>query len=775
MIRNFIKIAWRNITRQKGYTLINLIGLAIGIASCLLIVLWIQQEYSFNRFNKKIDRIYRVIQSGEMNGQGYSSYTIPYSLVPVMMDENPEIETGVRVRNVGGLIFNYDGKVFTENNVLLTEPAFFDIFDYKFISGNPESSLEELHSVIITESTAKRYFGDEDPLGKAIKLNTASFYTVTAVMEDCPVNSREQFDIILPMKILGEQRLTSWSWESSGYVLLKENANLDLFKERILDTNVRHAPDNENPVTIQNLWISNFYNPDGSQGRLETILLFSGIAFVVLIIACINFMNLATAQAAARIREVGVRKVLGATKKELIGQFISESIIMSIIAAILAIMLAEIFLPVFNTMIGRELSFQYNNWLLMTSLATLALLVGLVSGSYPAFYLSSFNPSSVLKAGTKRGGSSRFRNILVIFQFTISIILIFSTLVIYRQMEYIKNKDLGFDRENVISLPVNRFIQEKYPILKETILKNPDVLGVTSSSSDPINVGNVNPALWEGKQDDERILFNFLLIEENFLEFFDIDIIAGRTFNKELESDRDAYILNEAAIKVMEMDDPIGKSFTMYADEGPIIGVTEDFNFQTLDREIGPLIISNKSWWRSDFYVKAAPGKSKEVITFLERTIKEVVPDSPFSFTFLDELLNDYYRDVYQMGKTIQYFAILAIFISCLGLFGLASYITERRTKEIGIRKVLGSSAKEILLLFSRGYVGWIAISTVIAWPIGYYVMRNFLANFQYKTEIDVLIFILSSASALIIAMITVSYKTIRAANANPVEALKYE
>ena len=342
-------------------------------------------------------------------------------------------------------------------------------------------------------------------------------------------------------------------------------------------------------------------------------------------------------------------------------------------------------------------------------------------------------------------------------------------------MEYIKNKDLGFDRENVISLPVNRFIQEKYPILKETILKNPDVLGVTSSSSDPINVGNVNPALWEGKQDDERILFNFLLIEENFLEFFDIDIIAGRTFNKELESDRDAYILNEAAIKVMEMDDPIGKSFTMYADEGPIIGVTEDFNFQTLDREIGPLIISNKSWWRSDFYVKAAPGKSKEVITFLERTIKEVVPDSPFSFTFLDELLNDYYRDVYQMGKTIQYFAILAIFISCLGLFGLASYITERRTKEIGIRKVLGSSAKEILLLFSRGYVGWIAISTVIAWPIGYYVMRNFLANFQYKTEIDVLIFILSSASALIIAMITVSYKTIRAANANPVEALKYE
>ena len=372
MIRNFIKIAWRNITRQKGYTLINLIGLAIGIASCLLIVLWIQQEYSFNRFNKKIDRIYRVIQSGEMNGQGYSSYTIPYSLVPVMMDENPEIETGVRVRNVGGLIFNYDGKVFTENNVLLTEPAFFDIFDYKFISGNPESSLEELHSVIITESTAKRYFGDEDPLGKAIKLNTASFYTVTAVMEDCPVNSREQFDIILPMKILGEQRLTSWSWESSGYVLLKENANLDLFKERILGTNVRHAPDNENPVTIQNLWISNFYNPDGSQGRLETILLFSGIAFVVLIIACINFMNLATAQAAARIREVGVRKVLGATKKELIGQFISESIIMSIIAAILAIMLAEIFLPVFNTMIGRELSFQYNNWLLMTSLATLA-------------------------------------------------------------------------------------------------------------------------------------------------------------------------------------------------------------------------------------------------------------------------------------------------------------------------------------------------------------------------------------------------------------------
>ncbi len=777
MFKNYLKIAFRGFIRHKSMTLINTFGLAIGMAVCILLLLWVQDEMSYDDFHPNGNNLYRVIQVGVWNdGETYGSSTIPYMIAPVMQEDYPEIVDHVRLRTFNGAMMQVDDKTFYEDNILLSEVSLFKMFSFELLKGDQEVVLKEIHSIILTEDTAHKYFGDEDPMGKVIRYNDNIDFTVTGIAANPPQNSSINFNMIIPFEILGEERITGWSWESSGYVQLQEETNIASFSEKIVDTIVRHHPDNENTVLLQPLSRVHLYNPLGHPESLIFVLIFAAIGIIVLLIACINFMNLTTARSSKRAREVGIRKVVGADKKQLIGQFLSESILLAFISLIIAFVLVELFLPAFNQLSGKELSVEPSNITFLFSLIGITLFVGIVSGSYPALYLSGFKPNKVLKSGNAPKTKNRFRTVLVVFQFTISIALIICTATVYNQLKYIQNKDLGYTKDYIVNVPMNAELNESFTAFKEELGKNTNIRGVTNASTSPAYVGNVNPALWEGKADDKRVLFNFYLVEYEFLDVFGLELVAGENFRKKyVKGDEIPYIVNEAAIKLMQLEDPIGKRFTMYDDKGIIIGVVKDYHFQTLTNEIGPIMITTLNWWRREAFIKINPHNVTETLGFIEETFNKFAPSFQFQYSFLDEDIDELYHEFYEMGSIIKYFAILAIFISCLGLFGLASFMTEQRTKEIGIRKVLGSSVSTIVILLSKGFGKWVLLGNFIAWPIAYHAMNKFLAMFAYRAELNIWLFIISGLLALVIALFTVGYQTIKSANSNPVKALKYE
>ena len=778
MFKNYLKIAFRGFIRHKSMSLINIFGLATGMAVCILLLLWVQDELSYDNFHQNGDNLYRAIQVGVWNdGETYGSSTIPYSLTPVMQEDYPEIVDHVRLRTLSGRMMQVEDKTFFED-ILLTESSLFKMFSFELLVGDPQVALKEIHSIILTEATAQKYFGDEDPMGKVIRYNDRLDFTVTGIAADPPQNSSITFNMIVPFEILGEERITGWSWESSGYVQLQDGTDLASFSENIIDTIVRHNPDNENTVLLQPLSRVHLYNPLGHPESLIFVLIFAAIGTIVLLIACINFMNLTTARSAKRAREVGIRKVVGANKKQLIGQFLSESILLAFISLIIAFVLVELFLPAFNQIADKELVVEPSNLTFFFSLIGITLFVGIVSGSYPALYLSRFKPNKVLKSGNAPKTKNIFRTVLVVFQFTISIALIICTATVYNQLKYIQNKDLGYTKDYIVNIPMNAELNESFTAFKEELQKNPNLLGITNASTSPAYVGNVNPAIWEGKADDERVLFNFYLVEYEFLDVFELELVDGENFRKKyVKGNEIPYIVNEAAIKLMQLEDPIGKRFAMYNEqnEGVIIGVVKDYHFQTLTNEIGPIMITTLDWWRGEAFIKINPHNVTETLGFIEETFNKFAPSFQFQYSFLDEDIDELYHGFYEMGNIIKYFAVLAIFISCLGLFGLASFMTEQRTKEIGIRKVLGSSVSTIVILLSKGFGKWVILGNFIAWPIAYYAMNKFLQMFAYRAEMNIWLFIISGLMALIISLITVGYQTIKAANSNPVDALKYE
>ena len=779
MFKNYLKIAFRGFIRHKSMTLINIFGLAIGMAVCILLLLWVQDEMSYDKFHQNSKNIYSLVQKGVWNdGQTYGSRTIPYRLAPLMHELYPEVENHVRLRTFGGAMMQVDDKTFYEDDVLLTEPALFEMFSFELVKGDLEVVLKEIHSIILTEDTAHKYFGDEDPMGKVIRFNDNIDFTVTGIAANPPPNSSINFNMIIPFEILGQERITGWSWESSGYVQLQQGVDFDAFSEKISHTITEHHPDNKNTVLLQPLSKVHLYNPLGHPESLLFVLIFAAIGIIVLLIACINFMNLSTARSAKRAREVGIRKVVGADKKQLIGQFLSESILLAFISLIVAFLLVELFLPAFNQLSGKELSVKPSNITFLLNLIGITLFVGIVSGSYPALYLSRFKPTKVLKSGNAPKTKNKFRTVLVVFQFTISIALIICTATVYNQLKYIQNKDLGYTKDYIVTVPMNAELGESFTAFKEELKKETNIIGITNASTSPAYVGNVNPAIWEGKADDERVLFNFYLVEYEFLDVFELEIVAGENFKKEYVTGNEIpYIVNEAAIKLMQLEDPIGKRFAMYneTNQGIIVGVVKDYHFQTLTNEIGPIMITTLNWWRGQIFIKISPGNVTKTLQFIEETFNKFAPSFQFQYSFLDEDIDDLYRSFYEMGSIIKYFAILAIFISCLGLFGLASFMTEQRTKEIGIRKVLGSSVSTIVILLSKGFVKWVLLSNFIAWPIAYYAMNKFLQMFVYKAGMNIWLFVISGLLVLAIALVTVGYQTIKTANANPVEALKYE
>ena len=800
MFTNYMKVAFRSIRKYKGYSFINIAGLAIGMTICVLIMLWVLDELSYDRFHDNADRIYRLCMDADL-GTPLRVPVTPTPVGPALVEEFPEVINAVRIGRPGRVPVTIDERQFQEDDVGYADNSFFEIFSFPFISGDPKSALETANTVVITEEMADKYFGNDDPLGKILKIGGETDYTVTGVLENSPGNSHLRFNMLRSFETLisqNRQAMENWlSVQYYNYVLLIENCDIQNLEEKfptVIDQNmgpILNAIGGKLRLFLQPLTRirlhSDFERDISSSGDIAYVYLFSGIALFVLLIACFNFINLATARSTTRAMEVGMRKTFGAVRRRLLGQFLGESIFYSLISMILACILLLLSLPFFNNLVDKELSFNILKmpWLL-PGLFSLALFVGLIAGSYPAFLLSSFQPVRVLKGSMKTGSSkSLFRSVLVVLQFIISITLIIGTLTIYNQIHYMKNTNLGFNKEQVLVLPrMNDTMRQSYSFIQNELKNIPGVIDVTTSSMVPGRGIMKSVFFPEGFAEDQPQTMDYLIVDHHFLSTMGIEMTAGRNFSDKFATDTsESVIINETAARKFGWEDAIGKRFisrpipgsdNQLADQN-VIGVVRDFHIASLRQQIEPLIIFYDLNFPRVISLRITPDNISQTMERLEEKWKEIDPNRPFNYIFLDETFDSQYRAEERVGNFALYFSLLAIFIGCLGLFGLSSFTAERRTKEIGIRKVLGASVSGIVRLLSKEFLLLVAIANLISWPIAYYAMNRWLENYAYRIGLGWGLFALAAILALFIALLTVSFQAIKAALANPVEAIKYE
>ncbi len=785
MFKNYLKIAFRNLVRQKGNSFINITGLAIGMTCSMLILMWVQDELSFDRFNKNADDIYRVVENQfYAGGQIFPVAVTPSPLAPALKEQFPEIIRSTRF-SFRSMTIRKDEKVFTEG-IVFADPDVFDIFTFQFVKGSAEKALSSPHSILLTEESAEKYFGADDPVGQTLRINNRDDFLVTGVIKNIPENSHLTYDFLAPFLYLKELGSSMESWGSNWcytYVLLQKNTPHAEVDKKIIDLIKKN---NENsvteiylqPLTKIHLYSSGKYTADiGGHGDIQYVRIFSVIAIFVLLIACINFMNLATARSEKRAKEVGLRKVVGAQRHQLIRQFFSEATILSLIAFLFALLFTELLLPLFNDVSGKELALGQLETTMLLGFFAIALLCGIISGSYPALYLSSFSPVATIKSNrSSHAGGSFFRKTLVVFQFALSVIMIIGTLVISRQMEYIRSKNLGLDKENIGYFWMSRDFREKNEVAKNEILANPNIVSATRTNQLPTYVGNsTSDWQWDGKNPADEVLMHMLTADEDYAKTFKMEMAEGRFFSREFPADSHGVVVNQTAAKIMGMESAVGKRLTFDSTNFTIVGVVKDFHFKPIQTAIEPLIMFLAPNRYYAMLMRIKPENLTETIDFVEKTYKRFDADAPFNFNFLDEDYDNLYRAEQRVGKLSGYFAIIAILIASLGLYGLASYIAEQRTKEIGIRKVLGASVPALIILLSKNFVMLAAIANLIAWPVAYVVMSGWLQNYAYRTSLSVGIFFVAATLAIVIVLITVSYQAIKAALANPVKALRYE
>ncbi|MFC1724974.1 ABC transporter permease [candidate division KSB1 bacterium] len=791
MFMNYLKITFRNFKSQKGYSFINIAGFAVGIACSILILLWIYDELNYDSYHENADRICRV-GFAMARGDNLVYYAkAPFIAAKTFSDELPEIESYTRILVVTGQL-SYQDKKFDNLNNLYAEPAFFEMFSYNFINGNAASALYNPGSVVLTEETAFKIFGKADPVGKIVKLNQDKDFVVTGVIKNVPVNSHFHFDFVVPIdsrfdsygsEFTHWRDITGWS-----YVLLEKGADIKEVEKKIpAIVKQQVGEDYREEFFFQKLTDihlkSNLRTEIETNGDITYVYLFSVTALLILIIACINFMNLSTARSAVRMKEVGLRKVLGANRRNLIRQFLGESIILTTMGILFAVIIVIISLPVFNEITKKEFNLStFINSGFLLKLLCLLLFTGIISGSYPAFYLSSFKPAEVLRARFSKFRSRSFvRNILAVSQFVITLVLITCTFIMIKQINYMKNKDLGFEKENIIVLRIRgQNIISNQEAFKNELKKNPAVLEASYSSGVP---GKRRLLYAVIKETDTQKPYPFYVIftDPDFLKTFKFNILYGRDFSKDFSMDvSNAYVVNETAAKQLGFgnQETIGKRIMIgvsYIGFGPIVGVIKDFNFEPLKKDINPLVICPFKMENIYLSLKIDEQNTSGVISFLENKWKEFEPNFPFDYFFVDENFNSFYMNEERTQKILNYFSVFAVFISCLGLFGLASFTVERRTKEIGIRKVLGAKIPAILLMLLKKYIAIVVISTIIAAPGAFFAMKKWLENFAFKTNIGIFEFILSAAVVLLIVLSTVSYQAFKAASANPVKSLRNE
>ncbi len=780
MFKNYIKIAFRNIIRNKGISLINIAGLAIGITCCVLILLWVQDELSYDQFHKNSDNIYRVNKKYEMGTEVSYNRATPFPLADAAKTGFAEIIDATKIFRRPVLV-KYGDIFFTERRVCFTDTSFFKIFSFQFLQGNSTTALINPNSVIITEEMSRKYFSNTDPIGKVITIDNRTEYAVTGVIKNVSGNSDLQYDMFMSISA-DDQAGSADDWGSQWlrtYVLLQGNTDYKNLELKLSSLIKEHLPEEKISLVLQPLKNIHLYAVNGEPEGMKYIYFFSIIALFILIIACINYMNLSTARSAKRSRETGIRKVMGAYKSQISRQFFGESILYTIIALAASLVLVELIRPFFNDLTGKNLVFDYTNYQMIAGLIFITIFAGLFSGTYPALFISAFQPVKVLKGNNsdKGSGGTRFRKILVIIQFSLSIILIISTLIIYSQLEFIQNKEMGYNKDNILYFSLNRELRENYDALKIELLQNTDILNITKTSELPTEISSIIRGItWEGKETDEGAAFGFASVDYDYFETMNMEVVQGRAFSKKFPADSGNVIFNEKAIKVMGMESPVGKQFALDEEnKGTIIGVLKDFHSLPLTYEIEPMIILMVPDYQRYMLVKIQSENIAGTIENIEASWAKFSPGFPFEYHFLDEDFDMLYRDEIRSGKIFGYFVILAIFISCLGLLGLSSFTAEQRTKEIGVRKVLGASVTNIVIILVKEFTKWVLYANLIAWPIAWFMMNNWLQNFAYKTDIGWWVFLLAGGIAFVIAVITISSQAIKAAVANPVKALKYE
>jgi putative ABC transport system permease protein len=807
MWRNYLLVALRNIKNHKSFSLINITGLAIGIASCLLILFFVRSELSYDRFHEKANRIYRVGFTFHVGTNQFDAALGPCPLAAAMMDEFPEVEKAARIfarQSRGGDVFvRYGEKRYKENKFLWADPEILDILTIPFIEGNPEEALTQPHSVVLTAEAAEKYFGGDEPVGKMLELEDGSLYMVRGVTEEWPESSHFHFDFLAAFSSLPKSKdLDYYDTAVFTYILLREGASIDVLESKLPDFSgkcmapiiekIMAVPYEEflnsgnfigfmtqplNDIHLRSIW-GNELEP---QGSFNTVVIFSAIAVLILIVACVNFINLTTAKSTLRANEVGVRKVVGGSRAQLVQQFLTESILLSFISFVLALIFVELALPVFNTLVSREFSSDRildGSFLFVLLIG--AILIGVAAGSYPAFLIASFRPVAVLKGKLRSSlKGRRFRDALVIFQFCASVVLLIGTAVIYTQLHYIRNKELGFDKEHVVVIQRAEKLGQQQLAFKDQLKQNPDVLSATFTDSLPQMLLEAKVFQKEGEGSQENNTLITITADNDLLETYGIEFIAGRYFQRERSTDAMAVVLNETAIKALDIQNPLEKRLVLVGLKRKpmdIIGIINDFHMESLHTKIGPTAVILAGARPSVLLsVRVRPGDLPKTLGFLEEKWRQFTNSQPFEYVFFDEQFDLLYKAEIQAGKVITAFASLAVFIACLGLLGLASFTAGQRTKEIGIRKVLGATTSGILILLNKAFVMRVLAANLVAWPLAYYAMNRWLQNFAYRIRINVWMFLASAAIAMLIALFTVSCQTVRAARSNPVDSLRYE
>jgi putative ABC transport system permease protein len=817
MLKNYFVSAYRNIVRNKFYSAINIAGLAIGIICAILILLYVQKELTFDKHHTKYERIYRLESDFTISGKNTLAGLVPMPMAPTLKDEYPEIEEIARFAGFGieDILFTYKDIKFYEDEMYFADSTTFDVFTHEFLFGSAEGALTEPNTMVITESFAKRYFGDANPVGEVLTSSNFGDFRVTAVIEDVPSNSHMKFDCLLSMataaELTGTERFNDrsapafWNISVFGYVLLHEKTNMDGLLEKFPDFYEKYMASLGNQINasfdlmatrLDEVHFGSTLEFDLPVGNFNYIIIFGLVGIFMLIIACVNYMNMSTARSINRAKEVGLRKVIGAHRISLIRQFLSESVVLAVIALILSLVLTILILPFFSSLAGKDIIVAdlFRPFTIL-SVLVITLFVALVSGSYPSFFLSSFVPVKVLKGTLPTEGKGLLRKILVVFQFILSVALIIGTIVVSSQQRYIRNKDLGLNKENVLLIPVRdtSFINNQLQTFKEELEKNPIIHGVTTSAFIPPTMAS--KVVYQVEQDEGmvEIALSWSIVDHDFLKVMEIELIEGRDFDRDRTTDlNEAFIINETAAKNLGWgDEALGKRVRFGINpatgearkDGEVIGVVKDFHFSSIHNQIEPFIMHVSENPIPNFYIRLKEEQTAEAIAFIDQKRTELGNVLPFNYFFFNDKLDEMYASEQKLSYLFTIFAILTIFISCLGLLGLTSFITQQRTREIGIRKVMGASSGMITWMLNRDFLILVLMGNIIAWPLSYLAMDKWLQDFAYRIDFSISPFVLNTLApfvmatlvSAIIAMITVSLLSIRAANANPVDAIRYE
>jgi len=807
MFKNYLKIAVRNFLKHKGFSFINIFGLAFGVACCLMIVFFVLDEISFDRYHEKADQIYRVGINGYINNTSFQGVVTCAPMAETLVREYPEVTSATRLRNFGYPVFRHEDKVFSEERVFWVDQAFFDVFTVSFIKGDVKTALTEPNTIVLTESMALKYFGDENPLGKSLNADRQRDYLITGVVADTPRNSHFHYDFLASLSTYEDSRSPVWvSNNYHTYLVLQGGSSPQVFEAKLVELVKKYVgPQIQAAAGIS---LEQFFESGGDwgyfiqpltdihlrsqyeyelepNGDIAYVYIFSIIALGILLVACINFVNLATARSVTRAREVAIRKTIGSRRAQLIRQFLAETTLTSLLAVVLALFFVQILLPSFNRMTDKALSIPYiENVYTIPALLGVVLFIGILAGIYPAFFLASFDPAVVLKSETMgKTKKSNLRNVLVVFQFTVSIVLIVGTFIVDRQLKYIQNMNLGFNKDQVVVVKKTDDLGQQIQSFRQELVKNAHVDNASNTGS-LIGEAFGNSAFRiAGETGEETHLLWTYFTDPHFVDTYQIEMAAGRYFEEGRQADQQAVVINESAVKDIGLGDPIGKQIVAY---GPtkeqeqsftIIGVMKDFHFESLHFQIRPLIVLLYGPENRGRYVSVRINSEgiRETMAFLESTWRRFADNQAFEYEFFDDHFAKIYKAEERTSQIFFAFSLLAIVIASLGLFGLAAFIAEQRTKEIGIRKVLGATESKIIFLLSKQFTKWVVLSNLIAWPIAYYFMHKWVQRFAFRPGISIWSFLLASIVVLIIALLTVSYQTIKAARSDPVDLLRYE